>query len=324
MKIAVIGAVCYDEVIDSHGERREGFGGILYNVAALSGIMRDGDVVLPLSKLGADRSEGAIAAFAKLPRVDTTALVVCPSPLTHITLRWRTASWRDETVRHLMPPFAADELDKALDCEAVHVNFISGTEMDLETLKAFRARYGGLISLDVHQLISNFDREGKRSIVGFRAWRDWAPYLDVLQCNEFELSTMFDRELATESDATAAAKEICGAGTRIVVVTRGTEGATMVHRHKHGFYALPIAAVPVPEQGDTTGCGDCFSAGFLVSLLKENDPAGALACGTLVAGLNAKQKGFADLSAAQAFLDNPRKHFKLFESRPQDWPGGPV
>ncbi|HIJ65049.1 MAG TPA: carbohydrate kinase family protein [Candidatus Hydrogenedentes bacterium] len=324
MKIGVLGAVCYDEIIAPDGARRDGFGGILYNVAALSGIMSDGEVVFPLSKLGADRRDAAWAEFAKLPHVDTSGLTTCAAPLTHITLTWRSALWRDEVVRHRMPPYTLDDLDKVLECDAVHINFINGTEMDLDTLIAFRERFEGLISIDVHQLISKFDQEGKRTIVGFKQWREWAPHLDVIQCNEFELSSMFDRDFKAPEDFTGAAKEICGAGTPIVIVTRGPEGATLVHRYKGGFFALPLNALPVPEGGDTTGCGDCFSAGFLVGMLENGNPATALAYGTLVAGVNALNKGRGDLAQARVFLEDPRSHFQLFDHRPPDWPGGPV
>ncbi len=78
-----------------------------------------------------DRALGqaVLGEFSKLPNVSTAALRRCPGPLMHVTLEWRTASWRDETVRHQMPPLDASALDALADCDGVHVNFIHGTEI---------------------------------------------------------------------------------------------------------------------------------------------------------------------------------------------------
>jgi len=45
MKIAILGAVCFDEIFPLDGERRESFGGILYNAAALASILEGADDV---------------------------------------------------------------------------------------------------------------------------------------------------------------------------------------------------------------------------------------------------------------------------------------
>ncbi|MGI6460589.1 MAG: hypothetical protein ACOX5J_10935 [Candidatus Hydrogenedentales bacterium] len=48
MKIAILGAVCFDEIFALDGERRESFGGILYNAAALSSVLDAGDACAPV------------------------------------------------------------------------------------------------------------------------------------------------------------------------------------------------------------------------------------------------------------------------------------
>lgn len=321
MKIAILGAVCFDEIFALDGERRESFGGILYNAAALSSVLDAGDLALPSTKIGEDHFDAALEQFERLPRVDTTNILPCPGSITHVTLTWRTESWRDETVRHRMPPFTADELDEILDADAAHINFINGTELDLQTLQAFRAKFPGLISLDVHNLISRFDAEGKRDIVGFRQWRDWVPSIDVLQCNEFEINTMFEREITTRRDYAEAAREVCEAGPRAMTVTLGPEGAVTVHRMNGAYYLVDIGVLPPVKAVDTTGCGDSFSVGFLVGMLRWDDPATALACGSVVAGVNARQRGIGQLVEAKRLLHEPRRHFAVFEGKPAHWPG---
>lgn len=323
MKIAILGAVCFDEIFTLEGERRESFGGITYNAAAFASILEAGDVAFPFTKIGEDQFEAALAEFKKLPSIDTSGIVPCQGNVTHVTLTWRTVSWRDEAVRHRMPPYAADELDRVLDADAVHFNFINGSELDLDAFKAFRTKYAGLVSLDVHNLISRFDAEGKREIVGFPQWRDWAPYIDVLQCNEFEINTMFDRDLKTRREFAEAAREVCQAGPRVATVTLGPEGALTVHRKDGSFYLVDIDALPPIKAVDTTGCGDSFSAGFLVGMLSSDEPATALASGSVVAGLNARYRGIGQLAEAKDYLRHPRSHFKVFEGKPGDWPGEP-
>lgn len=324
MKIATLGAVCLDEIISVDGVRRESFGGILYNTAALSGICDGRDSIIPLSNVGEDRYEDVRAEFSKLPRVDAAGLKKCPGRVTRVTLIWRSATWREETVRHRMPPYDMDTLSEVLDCDAVHFNFINGTEIDLETLRQFRQAYSGLISVDVHQRISEFDEEGKRSIVGFPRWPDWAVHLDIVQCNDFELSNMFEGKPETRADMALAAKEICRTGPRAVTVTLGDKGALTVHRLDGAYYLVDLDELLPGEVVDATGCGDSFTAGFLVGMLTHDDPATALACGSLVAAVNARQAGIGRLGDAKAHLRDARSLFRIFEGKDPSWSGRPI
>lgn len=324
MKIAILGAVCFDEIIVPDGQRREGFGGILYNTAALSSILDEGDSVVPLSNIGEDRYEAVVAEFSQLPHVDTSCLRKCAGRVTHVTLVWKTSTWRDETVRYPMPPYTMETLSRVMDCDAVHFNFVNGTEIDLATLKSFRETYRGLISIDVHQLISRFNGEGKRTIVGFPKWPEWAPHLDIVQCNTLELSNMFEKKPKTRTEIALAAKEVCRAGPRAVTVTLGPKGALTVHRGNGAFYKVDLDELPPGDTAETTGCGDSFSAGFLVGMLTHNDPATAIACGSLVAAVNARHAGVSHLAEAKAYLEDPRSHFRVFEGKAPSWPGEPI
>ncbi|MCP4642568.1 MAG: hypothetical protein GY851_19140, partial [bacterium] len=72
---------------------------------------------------------------------------------------------------------------------------------------------------------------------------------------------------------------------------------------------------------DTTGCGDSFSAGFLYGMHHFDNPATALACGTLVAAVNAQHAGIEVLTEAPALLKAPRSHFETFAGKPDGWCG---
>ncbi|MBI4556401.1 MAG: carbohydrate kinase family protein [Candidatus Hydrogenedentes bacterium] len=324
MKIAVLGAVCFDEIFPVEGPKRESFGGILYNAAAFSSVLDDGDWVAPVSNVGEDRYEAVLDQFRPLPHVDIAGLKKCPGKLTHVNLTWRTASWRDEAVWNRMPPFKPDDLKPALDCDAVHINFINGTELELPTLRAFRPSFDGIISLDVHNLISRFDADGKREIVGLRDWKDWSPFVDTWQCNEFELASMFGKEFAARRDYALGAKEVCQAGPLATAITLGNQGAITVYRKENEYFCVDIDVLPPRKAVDTTGCGDSFSAGFLLGMLTYDDPATAIACGTIVAGVNARYSGIGRLPEAEGLLKTPRTHFRVYDGKPTDWPGEPI
>lgn len=325
MRIAVLGAVCFDEIIALDGARSSSFGGILYNAAAFSSVLEPGDAVVPLSHVGADRYPAVVEEFERLPGVDPSGLIQTPGPLTHVTLKWRTNSWRDETILNRMPLAGAEMLDRALDCEALHINFINGTEIALAGLAAFRRRYPGLVSMDVHQLIARFDAGGKRHIVGCPDWRVWVQHVDVLQCNEFELTTLLGQPCDTAAECIAAAQAVCEAGPRWVCVTRGPEGAVLVYRQDSAYRAAALGVMPQEgEVVDTTGCGDSFSAGFITGLLRHGDAVTALACGNVVAGINARHRGIGAMPEVRAHLERPRSHFPELCERAADWAGDPV
>ena len=324
MKIGVLGTICFDEILLLDGSRRESFGGITYNAAALSSVVGDGDAVRPLSNVGEDRYDAVLAAFSGMPHVDVSGLTKTPGHLMHVALTWLTEAKRDEKALYRMPPYDLPTLAKAGDCDGVHVNFIHGTELDIKTLAAFRAQFSGLLSLDVHNAISEWHEDGTRSCVGFQEWPDWVAHFDTVQCNEFEVDAMFERSVTTRQDYIAAAKEICAAGPRAVSVTLGPEGAVMVHRKDEDFFLIDIDVLPPKKAVDTTGCGDSFSAGFLIGMLTHDDPATALACASVVAGVNSRYSGIGQLKEARDYLAAPRSHFAVFQDKPADWPGEPI
>jgi sugar/nucleoside kinase (ribokinase family) len=74
-------------------------------------------------------------------------------------------------------------------------------------------------------------------------------------------------------DAAASAREFQARGARNVVIKLGADGAfcrEAAGREHH------VPAFPVPQVVDTTGAGDCWSAGFLVGL-RQNLPIDAAA-----------------------------------------------
>jgi sugar/nucleoside kinase (ribokinase family) len=104
------------------------------------------------------------------------------------------------------------------------------------------------------------------------------------------------------SDPAAGAERLLELGVGCVVVTRGADGVLAVGPEER----IEMAALPV-EAVDFTGCGDAFSAGFIVGTLKDWTLRERLrfggACATLVAGGLGSDAGIVDFDSTMAFLD---------------------
>lgn len=101
-------------------------------------------------------------------------------------------------------------------------------------------------------------------------------------------------------DPAGAAAALLGSGAGTVVVTCGADGGVLAD--DRGTWAFPALAVDVV---DTTGCGDAFSAGYLVALSQGSTSREACGLGTCCAALVAQRlgsDGIEDLAAATALL----------------------
>lgn len=127
------------------------------------------------------------------------------------------------------------------------------------------------------------------------AIRATLPFIDFLLPNDDQVLGF----TATQ-DLEAGAKVLLDAGVGLVAATCGAEGAVLVG--PGGTERVPAFAVDVV---DTTGCGDAFSAGFIVGVGLGRSPRDAAVLGSAAAALVAQglgsDAGDFDLAAADAF-----------------------
>jgi adenosine kinase len=322
MKISVIGAIVYDEIITHDGARRESFGGITYNIAALSSIVDQDTEVYPVANVAEDRWDAVVELLARYPLVRTDAVERVPGKLTAARLVYTSPTWRDETVLHMMRPLAPHRLATALDSDAVLVNFINGTEMDLATFAGLRENARGYLHLDVHSKVARWDEEGRKTLVPFADWREWLRRADAAQMNEFECEQIIGRELSAQDDYVQAGAEIVEAGTPIILITLGPLGSILVYERDGRIYWVANPALAVEQVVDTTGCGDSFSAGFMWNYLRCGDPVKANAAANIVAGINCTVAGIGHLEAARdALAQIPTAFPELGPRIAAAWPG---
>jgi sugar/nucleoside kinase (ribokinase family) len=122
------------------------------------------------------------------------------------------------------------------------------------------------------------------------------PHLDVLLPNDEQVLGF-----TGEDSLEAGCRALIAGGVGMVAATRGAEGAIVVDGEGEPT-RVPAFDVDVV---DTTGCGDAFSAGFVVGLGlgRSSRDAAVLGCASaaLVAGGLGSDYGDFDLDAADAF-----------------------
>jgi adenosine kinase len=324
MRIAVVGAIVHDEIVTHLGERRESYGGILYNIAAISSVAED-VTILPITNVGADRYDEVMSLLKAFPSVDFSAIQRSPAKVTHALLQYRSVTYRDETVVNMMLPLTVERLDAAAGSDAVLLNFINGTELDLVTFQKWRSGTDMLLHLDVHSKVARWDEKGKKTHVRFTDWREWMKHVDIAQMNEFEAELVVGRKLSEEADYVGAAAEILGAGPSVAMITLGPLGSVLAYRREDGAYWHACPAALVEKVVDTTGCGDSFSAGFLCNYLQTRDPLVANAAANIVGGKNCETAGIGHLEKARNAAEQiPRAFPDLAQRIAEGWRGNPL
>jgi len=322
MRISVLGAVVYDEITTHLGEKRESYGGITYNIAAFSSIISDRTVLVPVSNVAQDHFDHVVSLMSRYPRVELGELQRVPGKLTHAKLTYETVSKRDESVKYMMTPLMPERISSCRDSDAVLMNFVNGTEIDLPTFATLRQQTEAFIHLDVHSKVGHWDSEGKKTLVGFPDWREWVRHLDSIQMNEFECELIVGRELTSYDDFVRAAGEIVDGGAPIVTVTLGPVGSVLAYRKDGKRYSSVCHAADVENVIDTTGCGDSFSAGFMWSYLQCGNPVAANAAANIVGGINCTISGIGHLEKARDALEKiPRWFPDLAKKLDAGWPG---
>jgi sugar/nucleoside kinase (ribokinase family) len=157
------------------------------------------------------------------------------------------------------------------------VNFISGFDLSLVTLKKIRKSTDALIFMDVHSLTLGFDDSGKRFFDAPKNWREWIKQADLVQMSLPELKELAKRNLKSHQEIKEFGRSILNLGPKIVLVTLGEKGGLVVFDDKVRRFVrqrricLWQKGSKVRKFKDATGCGDVFSVGFLICYIHTRD-----------------------------------------------------
>src|SRR3954471_5899839 len=144
MRVGVIGTFVWDVIHgrQAHSAPVEEWGGISYSLAGLDAALPDDWEIVPVMKVGSDLSDRAAQFIRTLKRIaPDAALIEVPYANNRVELRYVTDERRTETTSGGVPGWSWIGLKPVLDTaklDALYVNFLSGWELDLETMQVLR------------------------------------------------------------------------------------------------------------------------------------------------------------------------------------------
>jgi hypothetical protein len=308
MRVGVLGTFVWDVIYGRDPRHRpvEEWGGIAYALGAFDAALPDDWEIVPLVRVGSDLWRQAREFLVTLRRLAPDAAPIeVPWPNNRVQLQYADDELRSEILSGGVPPWPWLGLKPLLrDLDALYVNFISGFELDLDTLRLVRQHFRGPIYCDLHSLLLALEPDGVRTPRHLPDPSAWCACADFLQVNEQEMSMM-------APDPMGLAATAMRAGVRTLVVTLGRRG--VVYFAAPGFDrladlgtpavvgALRTALVPaVPataSPGDPTGCGDVFGATYFSRLLAGDNLANALSAALHAAARNVEFRGATGLAS---------------------------
>lgn len=162
-------------------------------------------------------------------------------------------------LRSRAPSLEPIDVPESLESRAIHAAPIAN-ELSGKTIRKLRS-LTEVLSLDPQGLVRRFDKQGNMS---FDRVEDHQilERIDIFKSTIGELGFVVDA-----TDLSSAFKEIHKRGVKIIIVTKGVEGATLSHRGE-------ICEVPACKPKafvDATGAGDVFIGAFLAEYVRDKD-----------------------------------------------------
>jgi sugar/nucleoside kinase (ribokinase family) len=300
-RIAVVGSINRDTICTPDGTRTESYGGILYSIAALAEV--GPATIFPVCNVGRDVEVAVRLLLGSSASVRLDGVRFVPERNPHCFLTYDSRNRKQETLLGGVPVLTVQRLLPFLGCDAICFNFITGMELELQTMQAFRRAALGLVLLDVHSLSLGIDGIRRRFFRVPPRWEAWLGCADVVQLNEREGALLAGEALNSEKATRKFGERVLALGPKLLLITRGEHGADSVARNPRGAvevrrYPSRTADVPVDE----TGCGDAFLMGFTWSFLQTGSVATASRFANRVAGITCCLRGVEQMRRIRDYL----------------------
>jgi sugar/nucleoside kinase (ribokinase family) len=262
LRVLVIGEPCIDVIHKADGKVFNEPGGISYSVAG-GAIFHDGIEVVPVIGLHLEDELYFRELFDHFESVNMDGLYSTPIRTRRVDLFYEDDNNRWECSTKPTEATTFDKIQPFLPAEGIHVNLISGCDIELETLRLVRnASASSHIHLDLHNIVMEHLPDGKRIRVPRPDYLEWCRFADTVQLNEDEARaidpSMPEREVLAE--------KILATGVKAVVITLAEKGLVLFTRDS-GRTMKRMFDPHVIEIVDSTGCGDVFGATFLHGIL---------------------------------------------------------
>jgi sugar/nucleoside kinase (ribokinase family) len=281
MRIGVIGTINRDSISLPDGRRKEGWGGILYNIVTLSNLIGRKADIIPVCNVGQDCHTRVMSIIKRLPGVVTDFVKKVPEKNNHCFLTYINSENKHEILKGGVRPLKYDDMRPLLDCDIILLNYTSGRDIYLRSVQKLRREFTGRLYVDIHSLTLGKRKDGSRFLRVPRGWTEVVRVCDYVQFNRLELDLLAGREksdkkedispllvLKTFEDVLRRAD--IDMSRKVFIITDGHNGCFLRYRRDGPPEFQHIPSEKSVIRGDATGCGDCFSAGFIAGLVQRN------------------------------------------------------
>jgi sugar/nucleoside kinase (ribokinase family) len=213
-----------------------------------------------ISKVGGDFPSKHIRRL-KNSSIDLSGLEKIEGALTtRFVLDYSRVGKRMLILKSRAPPIEARDIPDFSEAKAVHIAPIAN-EVSSESLLRLRG-LASLVSLDPQGFVRRFEKNGAAYLHEMEN-PEILGKIDVFKGSQNEVEAV-----AGKSDLTNAIRRIYEYGVKIVIITRGAEGALLYFKGK--MYRVPASKPRIVV--DTTGSGDVFIGAFLTEYVQGKDP----------------------------------------------------
>lgn len=309
LKIAVIGSINEDFIIHEEVEKHS-YGGILYNLAALSILMPDSSVQ-PLAFLGKNIWPKIAGLTRDLNNLDWVNAKKLRRKTNQVRLFYLPNGEKREILKHPVPKFTWRHFNPPLKADALLFNFISGWEISPKLFQKLRRNFSGIIHIDLHSLLLGIRKNGGRFA---RIPGNWQAFLDAdfVQMNQKEWELVAGLPF-NRGNLVRFCRRWTGKKWRAVIVTLAEKGAVLAFRE--GTVKTFSYPAPKVKNSEQTGAGDFFAAGYLSAILQGKSLKNALQKGVQTASWKCRYEGIENVLRHRAelkpFLTTPKSRSKL-------------